>query len=123
MLGRDWSDGGAAPLAAFRRRLDWAKRLAGLLTQHPGQGGEFAAQKKLIARDRQARSAATHSLRGLDHALQFAGSGLADLQCMLRFFYTAQRRCVVHCCSERKARSVVRSRANFSRRSGGQCPA
>jgi len=55
-------------------------RLAGLLRQHPGQVGEFAAQKKLVAPGRQARLAAMHSLRGVGHTLQFAGSGLADVQ-------------------------------------------
>ena len=70
--------------------MGWAKRLAGLRTQRPGQVGEFAAQKKLVARDRQARLEAMHSLRGLGHALQFAGSGLADLQRAQVFFYTAR---------------------------------
>ena len=34
LRAKDWGDGGAAPLAAFRRRLDRAKRLAGLLIKH-----------------------------------------------------------------------------------------
>ena len=45
LRAKDWGDGGAAPLAAFRRRLDWAMQVAGLLVKHRGQGGDIAAPK------------------------------------------------------------------------------
>lgn len=63
----------------WTKRLDWMqKSLAALISQHDNDDEETKALVVKVKKDKKERRAALMSLRGLDHALQFVGSGLQD---------------------------------------------